>query len=385
ADPTRTFGEKLTIKKVMEDSYERLKNKPLEDHSLNAELYNTISRAFYGMFANDLAFEAANKGLQEVEKSNDIDPLIKVKLLIDRAKTYFVQFDFQTSLNDLENALSVCKQNLQINDCLIDEIYLYEAKNHFKIGNKVIAKDYIEESLIWMKKNNIQGVRFARNLVFLASIQNDLKLADDALINMAELKSMISLNVKEESYYYIDGEIQTIYSLRTQKKNTEAIKKVEELMAIIGNKFGKENALYINVIFARALIHLDLKEYKNAIEKFNEVIELKKKLNINYAYENNKIGNVYYYGIKDYTLAIKYYSEAIRLDRENKSHTTSDSAFFVKNLGYAYYRVNNIKEALKYFIESRKMFTKYANQFPDTIKKLDDGIDFLNQKLVEEN
>jgi len=57
ADPTRTFGENLTIKKVIQSSFDKLKKKPLKDQQLNADIYSTISNAFYGMRSIDLVLQ----------------------------------------------------------------------------------------------------------------------------------------------------------------------------------------------------------------------------------------------------------------------------------------------------------------------------------------
>ncbi|MBL4711052.1 MAG: serine/threonine protein kinase [Gammaproteobacteria bacterium] len=287
ADPTRTFGEKLTIKKVMEDSYERLKNNPLEDSSLNAELYNTISGAFYGMASIEFAFEAANMGLDEIKKSPNLDPLINVKLLISRASGYFAKHNYKASLNDLDGALFICQKNTLIVDCQIDKIYLLIARNQNVIGNKKIAKSFVDKSLKWVEEQGITGQRYAKILLIKARIENDMELPNETLKTIEKLKSQISLNNKQESYDYLNGEMYTLFALDKLKKFDEADEISKKIIEQITNNFGKKNALYIRAAIFRALIHVRFKQYDGALKRFDEVIGIKKGLNLNYSTEEN--------------------------------------------------------------------------------------------------
>ena len=383
ADPTRTFGENLTIKKVIQDSFEKLKNKPLKDQQLSAELYSTISDAFYGMRSIDLAYEAASEGLAVIKGSADLYPLISVKLLLARAKYYYARKDYKTSLADLTAALAVCHKNIVIKDCLLDDIYLYMAKNQFVIGNDNIALEHIMKSLSWMDEQKIVGVRYAKNLLVKAGIENDMDLPGDALVSIGKLKSMISLSDKEQAYDYLTAEVLSLSSLFLFKRYDEAVEKSKVITKKIVDNFGTDNGLYIKVINISAILHKRYEEYDQTIKLFKESIQIKKKLKINYDFEESKLGNLYYYVLKDYPMAIRHFKEAVRLDSFNASNKTSASAFYRRELALAYYYNDNKEKSMTNFIEAKKIFLTLSYDYSQTINYITQWIDYLEAEKLE--
>ncbi|MBL4661315.1 MAG: hypothetical protein JKY19_13240 [Alcanivoracaceae bacterium] len=385
ADPTRTFGEKLTIKKVMEDSYEKLKKNPLDDHSLNAELYNTIAEAFFGMTSVDLASQAVNHGLEEIEKSPSLDPIVHVKLLIGRAKGYSARKDYLVALQSLEVALTICKKNKLLEVCPVDEIYLYMAENQHNNGNMLIAKKHINKSLKWMQTRNIGGLRYALKLLFMAVLENSIQQPEEALIHLAELRSIISLKSKEESYYYLEAELRAGEALIKLEKYNEAEVKISKSIELLELNFGKINGLYTYALSTKGLLYVGLGKYDDSINLFKENIQIKKLLKINYAFDYNKMGNIYYHKIQDYELALRNYSEAVRLDGLSKSNSTSESGFYKRNLGFAYYKNNDNVLALKYLKESKVIFESLIDRsnYPVTLKGLNEWVEYFEQVALE--
>jgi serine/threonine protein kinase len=383
ADPTRTFGENLTIKKVIQESFEKLKNQPLTDQRLSAELYSTISDAFYGMRSIDLAYEAANQGLSIITESTQLAPLIQVKLQLAKAKYYYAKKDFEASLKDLSLALEICNKNTAIEDCLQDDIYLYMAKNQFVIGNDNIAINHINESLKWMDERKIAGIRYAKNLLVKAGIENDMELPENALTSIDKLKSIISLENKVQAYDYLTAEVLSLSSLFLLKRYDEAVKKSKAVTEKIVGNFGKENGLYIKAINIRAILHKRYKEYEQTIKLFKESIQIKKKLKINHDFEESKLGNLYYYVLKDYPLAIKHFKEAIRLDLLNASNKTSASGFYRRELALSYYYNNNSELALRQFLAARDIFVTLSYDYSETIAYINQWIEYLEAKKLE--
>jgi serine/threonine protein kinase len=380
ADPTRTFGEKLTIKQVIEDSYQKLKKQPMEDNVLSAELFYTMSEAFYGMGANELSFDAANEGLQIL--GND-DLVLKIGLLINRAKGYFVNKDYKNSIKSLNQAMDICVKNLKVDGCKIDQLLLMLAKNTYNQGNMIYAVNLTKFNIEWLNFSNSKSVYYAENMLFLAHIQNNFNKPEMAIKTIDTLKKSLSNDNTLNSYYILKNELQRAFSLRTQKKYLEAELLLDQLKGQVIEKFGIDNFLYLEVATIYALIYKSLNKYDEAIEEYNKIIEIKKNLELNYAFEHDKLGLIYYWDLKDYKAAEKQFLNAIEQDNKNQSNKTQDSGFFLKNLGFTYYELGKYKESLRYLKLSRDIFKQYAVDYSEVLISLNQWIPYIETKNID--
>ena len=143
--------------------------------------------------------------------------------------------------------------------------------------------------------------------------------------------------------------------------------------------------MYIRALTFKGVSYAELGQYNKAIMLFQKIIEIKKQLKVNHAFEHNKIGNVYYRKIKDYKMALQYYLEAVRINALKNSKTTDELGFFRRNLGFAYYKNSNDEQALKNFKESKIVFESLDDKanFLEVLKGLTEWINYLEQKLLE--
>jgi serine/threonine protein kinase/TPR repeat protein len=380
ADPIRSFGEKLTIKKVMEDSYNKLNDKSLLDHELSAQLYNTMSKAFYGMNVFTMAHDAAQKGL---DIYNGNDSLLEVSLLVNRAKGNFTKSEYQKSLVDLNKAISICKSNNFLKLCEIDDIYLFMAKISDKYGNKINARKYANKALSWLEKKNIKGKRYLKIMVFLIRLENNMMQPEKAIALYQNVNSHFVNVLIDEIYYYYQLQLQYIYSLIRIKNFSEAEGVLEIIIDDIEKKFGTKNTLYIRSISFKSSIYAGKKNYKDAIALLEDIIKIKQGLEIIYTTEINKIGKIYYYKIKNYEKALNYFKKAVELDEKNRKKATENSGYFYKNIGMAYYHNRLNGKALKYLYLSKEIFENIHADHEDILKFVNEMIAYLEGLKLE--
>ena len=132
------------------------------------------------------------------------------------------------------------------------------------------------------------------------------------------------------------------------------------------------------------MLFIRFKEYNESLLLYEENITIKKKLKINYAIEENKIGNTYYHRLKNYPLALQHYLEAVRLERLYASNSTGELGYYTRNLGYVYYRNNDKKQAMFNFKKAKEIFESIPDDFSIPLKGINEWIVYLEEQTLEQ-
>jgi tetratricopeptide (TPR) repeat protein len=283
----------------------------------------------------------------------------------------------------LNTLYAFCQNSEIINDCLVDEILQYMANNQRATGNYSLALGHINDSLKWLKGNNIEGLRLVKKLLILAQIKNNLNLPDEAIEVVKLIKSKIKLNNKQESYYYLYAELAYVRALILKENYLEANKLNSNLIDIIIEKFNKNTILYTDALRFSAVINNYLNNNIESIELFHEIIKINKQLHLSSANEYNSIGNVNYHKSKDFLNAKKYYLEAIEEHKKMVPQDTGNYGLYYRNLGFAYYKNNEFQKALDSFIQSKLILEPFSSYYQEDVDLANQWIVYIKENLLE--
>jgi len=385
ADPTRTFGEKLTIKQVILESYTKLKKNPIEDARLNADILLTISNAFYGMDVMDLAFESANLALTNSQGKLKTNVLLKVTLLIARAKALFAQRDYKHSLLDLHNALNLCKQNTDIKDCLLDEIYYNIAKNHGNKRQTELAIKYTKKALLVLESNSISNLRYTRKKIYFARLHNATYKPDRAIELLNEVKQRLTESDKTSKYYRLLANNMLSASYRLKKKYNIALDMNHKVLTTIEENFSTDTILYAECLRDKAAILTDIDKFNQAIEVLENSIKIKIRLKVAAEIEYNQIGWIYEAKLNQLDKSISYYQKAIEINDAVNYKSNSNAANYRRNLAFVYYHLNDYKKMLPLLLEIKEIYQSLPKSYEKKISNTNEWITFIENKLKAEN
>ena len=385
ADPTRTFGEKLTIKQVILDSYNKLKQKPIQDKQLNAELLLTISNAFYGMDAMDLAFESSNLALSKNKNNKKLSPNLKVKLLIARAKAYFAKRNYRKSLIDLNSALINCQSIKTQEPCLFDEIYFIMAKNYGNQKQTKLAKDFVEKSLSYLQDTKIDTSRYIPKKLYLSRLENALNNPDKTLILIKQINDKLSGNDAISNYYKLLADNILSAAYRIKKEFNKALEINQSTLLTIEQRFSSNSIIYAETLRDKAAILADLGKNKQAIAVLKQAIAIKQNLKLAAEIEYNQIGWIYAAKLNNNHKSIEFYEKAIEINDKVNYKANENAALFRRNLAFAYYRLKDYNKMQSLLYEVREIFQNQGDNFSKEILEVDEWIKFTQDKIKAEN
>jgi len=189
---------------------------------------------------------------------------------------------------------------------------------------------------------------------------------------------------KEQRYDYLHAETYELFALEQLKKYQQANERAEKLIEQVINNYGRENGLYIQLTTLRAVLLVRFKQYNKSLTLYEENIEIKKKLKINYATDENQIENIYFHRLHNYPVALQHFSEAIRLHKIHVSNVTGSLGYYTRNLGLAYYYIDkNIDLAMLNMKKAKEIFESIPDDFSIPLKKINEWIVYLEEKILE--
>lgn len=339
-----------TARKYIVDIF-LLDSENLEAHKLLGQIF--IERKDY-----HLAIDEFNQVLIKDAKDTEASYYL--------AYSYSMLKQHKLAIDILSNALSVNPENIELKTAL--------AYNYFSIKENKKALN-IAENIIYKDPQNQEILRL------LADIYMEIKkypLALDAL------NSLLDENKKDSYALYKKGVILSILGLETdaltcfKKSIAEDKGTISTLLAIANlelkrKKYKKAQEFYNQVLdkvadnyealYGIAEIAFYKEEKANIIDKYLQLI----KINPNETLAYYRLA-LTFYKEKNYDLALRYISEAVKLDKQNSNYQ-----YLCAKILYELNLYKNSMEAYAKAVEFEPDNAKYLNEFADVL--------FLNQEI----
>jgi len=198
-----------------------------------------------------------------------------------------------------------------------------------------------EGNFFWkyVASSNIAGILYARG-----NYQEALKKLEETIKITRELSDPMTLAT----------ELNNIGTMcRTQDKNAEGLKYLEEALQIINNldvsskntlKLQLKAKIYNNI----GMIHVQTEDHTNALKYFEMSLQLDDQVGnlLGKAIVLNNIGMIYS-TMGNHSNALKYYNTGLKIVRQLKD--MSNESMILNNLGSTYHSLGNYPEAIKLY------------------------------------
>ncbi len=302
ADPTKTQGEKITAKEILEEGVRQINNQ--QDSQIKDKLLLTMGEVYYELAEHKKALGLISQSTQE---NNDVI-LLKAKILnfegeYDQAMQEIEKFNYkertEQELKYLQMKAYILsgsgqdKQAEKIANHMLTQSKALYGTNSIDYANYLMnyttffkenfyyhrnIENYKNIIKIYQKKKNIGQTNLAKAHSMLSSLYRKTSNLDNSLIQL-NLAKEIYLSIYGNNHMIISNIYNTAGDINRQlKKFREAIESFEKSIKIKETYFESKNDFRLSPIYFNiGLVYISQgKNYESAILNINKALELLK-------------------------------------------------------------------------------------------------------------
>lgn len=345
ADPTKTQGEKITAKEILEEGVRQINNQ--QDSAIKNKLLLTMAEVYHELKQRNKSLELIN---QMTETNN---------------KSVFIKTDSLLFTGGSKEAISEIKK-YQYNINTKQELdYLLLLARVYKFNDERRKADKIADEMI-LKAAVLYGdnsLEYANYLLSYNTISDDYSIYPRKLKDYKKVLNIYEnhKNLDDISYPRVHGLLGSMYKYYEEyDKATFHFTKASDIFEKI---YGEDSYIQIDMLNRIAGLNTSKKKYDEAIETYQRVISIKKKVygtkeNARFSTTYFNLSLPYMIGKNDYTKGIDYIRKAIRLLEPRKESNRNTYAHFKRYLSAALIEQRQYKEAeyvlneiIPYYIE----------------------------------
>ncbi len=345
ADPTKTQGEKITAKEILEEGVRQINNQ--QDSQIKDKLLLTMGEVYYELAEYKKALDLIN---QTIEQNND--------LILLRAKTLNQEGEYQHAMEEIEKYTyqASTEQELQ---------YLNSKSQILKSLEKIkpaisFAEKMLSKAKIIHKENSIKYINY---LMTYTSILNEYADITNKIVNYSKI-----IEIYKKNSFLPDSSLASTHrKLSFQYKNIHDLKKalyhINESEKIYSSIYDRNHLIFANVLNSSGTIHKQLGDYDKAIDSFKKSLDIKKsyygsEIDFRLAPTNFNIGFTYISQGIDYNKSISFIKRALILLKPKEDIKKGTVNHFKRYLCIALIRTQQFQEAenilnelIPYYIE----------------------------------
>ena len=393
-------GIKRRKKADEEQEYENVIDNNLYNANI-AELFNILGQIYFIQ-------KKHQKSLEYFMKAIEIHKLLPCEDIDDTGnpEDYINSRSYNAMITIYSNIGKIHKETGEFDKALMNynkalESFFYDKNDDNSGLNK------ITDEIIQLLDNNSEGklshldtimIYFGENIVsikinkFDKTFNVNITINSDKNDDLAKLYAFAGnvyakLNDKNKSDELYD---KALLSYNSEIKNIseedyeEQLKILKEKLAVEIKRYGYENIEIAKTYYSIGLVYKSLDNPEKRLEYYKKGLEIRIKVqgeeHTDTATQYNNVA-VAYDSVGDSEKALEYHNKAlsIRIKIYGEEHKTT--ALSYANTGYVYKDLNNYEKALEYFEKALEIRKKLFDADDQRIKKLQDSIKELTDKL----
>ncbi|HXB45020.1 MAG TPA: tetratricopeptide repeat protein [Puia sp.] len=275
--------------------------------------------------------DQATKDIDPMLSQENIDPIFKSKLNVDKGVLYCQKKDYSSAEDYFTRAIG-----LDSNSAFA---YYNRGMVRIKMNNiQSAASDFISARRKGLDSTNIKKIDSSAEIIFERGL-NAFRIGniDSALIF---IDAAINVNPYKSYYYYVRGECYF-----SKNNFTESIKAYSLSLS----------ANYHDAYYKRGLANLQLGKTTDAIADFTKSIHY----NPQFYLAQKELGNAYF-ALKDYKNCATNLEACLELRSLRKANSANMISEMYNTIGKAYFNLNDFEKALDNFLSAERTNDRFA-------------------------